>query len=147
MATQTAVTTATVTINDDPTTGQPKSIDPVSTLQLFIGDSATWQIFGLPSDFVLLFNFNPIPPDLAPQGLFQEIFPSPCVAVVGNGSEMNFLLTHFFQPDDNVTEYSYNLSIKDPDGNFVVSVSKDPMIDSLGPPGQDGDSNIPATKK
>ena len=134
MATQTEVTTVTVTINDD-SDGRPTSIDNVSALQLFTDDPATWRIFGLPADFVLLFNFNPT--GLAPKGLFQEIFPSPFVAVVGNGSEMDFTLTHFFQPDDSVKEYSYNLSIKDPDGNFVASVSKDPMIDSLGPPTDD----------
>lgn len=122
-----AVQTVTVTCALD-SAGKPTGIDNVFTLQLNIGDSATWQIFNLPADFTLVFNFAS--PN-APNGLFEN---SPAIqTVVGDGSEANFILPAFFQPDPNELDYSYNISVKDPSGTILIS--HDPQIDSLGPPG------------
>jgi hypothetical protein len=118
-------TTKTVTVTIDTTTNQVTHID-FNPLPVHFGDSVVWQISGLTSGHSLTFDFDP--DGNAPHGLFNQISTNPVAG--SDDSDVTFTGTDFFQPEENVTSYHYNLWVDDP----ANSPPFDPMIDSLGPP-------------
>lgn len=119
-----------VTVTLDSTPNQTP-VDP-TTVALQIGDGVTWKISGLSAGVPVQFDFNPT--GLAPQGLFGSISPDSTVRVVSNDSgEAELTVDSFFQPDETISNYPYNIIVNDTSGNILISII-DPMIDSLGPP-------------
>jgi hypothetical protein len=116
---------------EDPSKVTITSVVP-STLGLHIGDSATWQVSGLPPDHTvqLLFNF---PGDNAPVRLFERVSREPAAS---EGAPTAVMGVIFSPPDAKQKDYHYDIEVRNPSG--TVAVRHDPTIDNLGqPPGPD----------
>jgi len=104
---------------------------PPESLMLFPGDTAFWNVFGLPEGTFISFLFHPAPahPNLDPLvGPFQSLVARRRVggeeADVMRVTGVNFMPTSM--------HYTYQIAIRDSAGQILDS--HDPTIDNLGDP-------------
>ena len=122
-----------VTEGDEP--GTFDLLVPSEPLMLFPGDTAFWDVFGLPPGTFISFLFQPVPEQatLDPLvGPFQSLVARRRVG----GEEANVMRVTGvdFTPAPTLGEYTYQIALRDSAGTILAS--HDPTIDNLGqPPG------------
>jgi plastocyanin len=101
-------------------------------LDLYPGDTATWNVFGLPPDHSVTIQFDPLVIGPDNQTAMFESFLT-CRPVVGEDPDIVQVCGVHFNDLKTLGRYSYRVAVRDSSG--IVVASHDPTIDNLGEPG------------
>ncbi len=104
------------------------------TLDLYPGDTATWNVFGLPTGHSVTIQFDPLVIGQDNQAAMFESFLT-CRPVAGEDPGIVQVCGVHFNDLKKLSHYSYRVAVRDPSG--IIVASHDPMIDNLGPPPPD----------
>ena len=97
-------------------------------LTLSPGDTAIWNVFGLPADHFVILQFDRLASAAHPEALFESFLN--CRPVDPSGGVLICGIN--FNAFGNASEYTYHIEVRDSSG--MVVASHDPTIDNLGLP-------------